>query len=206
MQISGVDERRLARGRAACNAAAVFLIIGLAIGPGALPGLAKPTRERIEKIVAGLNGNDKVIGQIRILAQDPVESASLLIAQLHPVKGVRILSWKQRKWKNTMHVVWCLRALRYLTKGVDFRAKTAYHFRSGPVETRRKWFVGGDGYLKDGTVSFFGTWMSRDSTYIAPRDAQIKIIRRWKAWYRRHGKTFHYVNPKKYESPDIWYF
>ena len=53
-------------------------------------------------------------------------------------------------------------------------------------------------------VHFFGVWMSRDSLYIAPRDAQLKIIQMWKRWYETDGKTFAY--PAFKDDPDIWYF
>jgi len=53
-------------------------------------------------------------------------------------------------------------------------------------------------------VAFFQTWMSRDSVFIAPRDAQEKIIARWRQWYQEsgsHGVGFHTC-----ESMDQWYF
>ena len=107
---------------------------------------------------------------------------------------------------DTEHVVWCLRTLRYLTLGLDFRAPTNHRFGTSEIEQNRKWFTGGEEFPKDGTVKFFGAWMSRDSLYIAPKDAQQSIIEQWKAWYRNQGKTFRYVDPNQEPNFDHWYF
>jgi hypothetical protein len=190
------------------NVAVCALVISLLAALGTQASPTKPTqRIAIEKLVKALGTDDDDLERIEILAQQPVESARLLVAELHPVTGVRILSYEQgARWKDTLHVIWCLHALRYITGGLEFRARTAHHFGSGEIEERRKWFVGGEQFPKDRTVRFFGVWMSRDSTYIAPHDAQVEIIQKWRAWYEQHGKTFAYVDPKQYQPPDVWYF
>lgn len=167
-----------------------------------------PRTASVETLVKELGSDDNEIDRMKALAQRPVEAAGLLVQELHPVSGDRILSQDQDKeeWKETEHVIWCLHALRYLTGGLEFRAKTNHHFGKGELEENRKYFVGGERFPKDGTVRFFGIWMSRDSLYIAPRDAQLLIIQRWKAWYRTNGKTFAYVDPTKKQGPDVWYF
>jgi hypothetical protein len=198
----------LALGTRRHRAALGLFLISLSATLGAQPSPAGRTQKiSIEKLVKALGSDDTDLARIRLLAREPVRSTRLLIAELHPVPGVRILpNERGTNWKDTWHVIWCLRALRYLTGGLEFRAKTAYHFGDGQIEQRRKWFVGGEEFSKDGTVRFFGVWMSRDSTYIAPRDAQAGIIRKWKAWYEQHGTTFSYVGAKAQESPDVWYF
>jgi hypothetical protein len=40
--------------------------------------------------------------------------------------------------------------------------------------------------------------------YIAPRDAQVKIIQMWKSWYETEGRNFAY--PPFKADPDIYYF
>jgi hypothetical protein len=190
-----------------CAALGLFLI-GLSATLGVQPNPVRRTRKiSIEKVVRALGSDNNDLERIRLLAREPVGSTRLLIAELHPVPGVRVLpNERGTKWKDTWHVIWCLRALRYLTGGLEFRAKTAHHFGDGQIEQRRKWFIGDEEFSRDGTVRFFGVWMSRDSTYIAPRDAQAEIIRKWKTWYEQHGTTFSYVGPKAQESPDVWYF
>jgi hypothetical protein len=64
-----------------------------------------------------------------------------------------------------------------------------------------KWFLGAD---TTNTVRFFGTWMSRDLTWVAPQDAQIRIIDKWRRWLSEHGSTFKYV--KRDDAVDDWYF
>jgi hypothetical protein len=46
--------------------------------------------------------------------------------------------------------------------------------------------------------------MSRDSLYIAPQDAQLKIIQMWKSWFETKGKTF--VYPLFKSDPGVYYF
>lgn len=159
-------------------------------------------------IIAKLGSDENDLERLKALSQRPATSARLLIAELHPVPGVRILSDEQyrEKWKDTLHVIWCIRALRYLTGGLEFTAKTNHAFGSREIEQNRKWFIGGEQFPKDGTVRFFGVWMSRDSTYIAPRDAQIEIIQNWKQWYKDDGQAFPYVDSNQKQSADVWYF
>jgi hypothetical protein len=56
------------------------------------------------------------------------------------------------------------------------RAKTTHQFGDAEVDENREWFTGGEQFPKDGTVHFFGVWVSRDSLYIAARDAQLRIL------------------------------
>ena len=189
------------------NPALVILILSLPVGPIA-QARPNPTKAiAIDELVQSLGTDDTDLERIKLLVRRPKESARLLVAGLHPVTGVRLLSGeREARWKDTLHVVWCLRALRYITGGLEFRGKTAHRFGSGEIEQRREWFVGDEQFSKDRTVRFFGVWMSRDSTYIAPRDAQIEIIHKWKEWYAQYGKTFRYVNPDQEQKWDIWYF
>jgi hypothetical protein len=190
------------------NVVVCTFVIGLLVVLGVRASPTELTRGiPIAKLVKALGSDGEDLQRIKLLAQQPVESARLLVAELHPVTGVRILSYEPRaRWEETLHVIWCLHALRYITGGLEFRARTAHDFGSGEIEERRKWFVGGEQFRKDRSVRFFGVWMSRDSTYIAPRDAQIEIIRKWKASNAQHGKTFAYVDPTQDQSPDVWYF
>jgi hypothetical protein len=160
----------------------------------------------IATVVRELGKDDDDWERIKFLAQQPAEATRLLVQELQPVTGVRILADEHYlpRWRRTEHVVWCLRALRGLTGGLDFRAKTKHEFGDTEVETNREWFTGGEQFPKDGTVHFFGVWMSRDSLYIAPRDAQLKIIQMWKNWYETEGRNFAY--PPFKNDPDIWYF
>lgn len=159
----------------------------------------------INVVVHQLGTDNNDVDRIKFLAKEPAASARLLIQELHPVNGARILGSEHHKpqWRHTEHVIWCLRALRTLS-GFEFRAKTRHNFGHSELETNREWFTGGEQYPADGTVRFYGVWMSRDSLYIAPRDAQQKIIAKWKEWYAKNGQTYTY---KAFENdPDDWYF
>ncbi len=118
-----------------------------------------------------LGSDDNDIERIKFLGREPAESARLLVLELHPVDGVRIMADEHSapRWHDTEHVVWCLRALRSLTGGMEFRAKTSHKFGDKVIERNRQEITGGKQYSTDGTVRFFGVWMSRDSLYLAPQ-------------------------------------
>ena len=101
----------------------------------------------------------------------------LLISSLKPVRRRQYVSGQYPQ------VVWNIRALRSLT-GLDFTP-----LRKQEEEAH---FLGHD--ANTDTVHFFGTWMSRDRVWVAPRDAQTAIIRKWREWLTQHGKDFEYVN------------
>ena len=45
--------------------------------------------------------------------------------------------------------------------------------------------------------------MARDADWVAPKDAQVGIIKKWQEWYARSGHTYRYVNDR---NLDDWYF
>jgi hypothetical protein len=190
----------------ACSVAIVLCLISYAHSQDHETESRIPEGMPLARVVRELGKDDSDLGRMKFLAQQPAESSRLLIQELRPVAGVRILGGEHYlpRWRETEHVIWCVRALRSLTGGLDFRAKTAHDFGDTEVERNREWFIGGEQFRKDGTVNFFGVWMSRDSLYIAPRDAQVKIIQMWRSWYETKGRNFAY--PPFKEDPDIWYF
>jgi hypothetical protein len=124
----------------------------------------------------------------QILYKKPERSTELLIAALKPTA--------RGKYLNGHHprAVWIVRALRSLT-GLDFRATTAAELTSDEAH-----FLDLNAQHQ---VLFFGTWMSRDSVWVAPKDAQIVIIKQWQDWFLRHGHNHKYVNDTNF---DHWYF
>jgi hypothetical protein len=135
-----------------------------------------------------------------IFAKKPAIAACYLINELHVVPEKWIRGSDQKSHPNTMHVVWALRALRYLTGGYNFKAETKYRFNeSSEIESNRKQFLSPE----QGEVPFFAVWMSRDSLAIAPADAQKAIIEKWIDWYQKNGSTFMY-HPAVHV--DDWYF
>src|SRR4029077_5342611 len=95
---------------------------------------------------------------------------------------------------KTPQAVWIVRALRSLT-GLDFKAKTR-----AALSSDESHFLDLDTHHR---VRFFGTWMSRDSTWVAPEDAQLSIIKQWREWFAQHGHNYKYPNNKDF---DDWYF
>lgn len=118
----------------------------------------------------------------------PRRAAELLISSLKPVRRGQYVKGKHPQ------VVWEIRALRSLT-GLDFTATTKS--KLGEDEAH---FLG---LGRNGEVHFFGTWMSRDRVWVAPVDAQIAIIGKWREWLETSGSTFAYANDRNF---DHWYF
>jgi hypothetical protein len=194
-----------------CASLAVVLLwlIPYAASQDHAPEAKIPSGTSVATVVSDLGRDAKDLGdleRIKFLARQPAEAAGLLVQELRPVAAVRILGNEHSlaQWRDAEHVVWCLRALRSLTGGLDFRAETTHVFGDTEIEENREWFTGGEQFPKDRTVHFFGVWMSRDSLYIAPEDAQRRIIQMWKSWYKGKGKDFAY--PPFRDDPDIWYF
>ena len=189
---------------------ASILIAAALTGAGASSPLKCGTNAPVTEAIAGLMGDRSALSdRLSVLSHNPVDAACRLIASLHVVGDTHVAGYEQGRHRDTMRVIWALRALRYLTDCQDFRAPT----HENPAtwsELRRDWL------LRDSTgapianwkpadgVPFFRTWMSRDSVFIAPRDAQARIIARWRQWYQKSGRQgahFHAC-----ESMDEWYF
>lgn len=131
-------------------------------------------------------GGDDYEQDFKIFSQHPQRSTELLIKSLRPVR--------RGKYRAHPRVVWYIRALRFLTRS-DFKGRT-----DGRLTDDEKNFLV---YDEGRRVKFFGTWMSRDIAFVAPKDAQIKIIRQWRDWFTRNGKTHNYSD----STPlDDWYF
>ena len=137
------------------------------------------------------------------LAEHPREAVAMLVANLHPI--ARKAYYPGTKTTDSRHVIACLRALRYLT-GKTFTAKT-----NARLTEDEKQFLDFNTEMHDvnptHNIHFFGVWMSRDAEFVAPTDAQRKIILQWRRWQRTYGGTFHYVPAKRpLDVKDRWYW
>jgi hypothetical protein len=135
----------------------------------------------------------------RELAKCPQQAASSLIGNLHVISEKVIKPTEAEQHQEAMHIIWCIRALRYITNGMDFTSKTDYTPEEYEREYRWQFLTAKHGH----EVPFFSVWMSRDIVYLAPEDAQVEIIRKWQYWYSAKGTIYHY---KPSESIDDWYF
>jgi hypothetical protein len=154
---------------------------------------------------SGLSDEIKKLGRgwddfkiVEELAKTPQISTRLLVSELHPISETRILNGQEDQ--DAEHVLWCIRALRYLTGGKEFCAKTDHRFGSSEEEQRRKYWI----YFHHKTcASFFAMWPSRGSEYIAPEDAQKVIIEKWRDWFAKEGDSFDY-KPLHDPKPEDW--
>jgi hypothetical protein len=141
------------------------------------------------------------------LAEHPKEAAALLLEELHPVPETVIVNWEADNpaHAETLHVLWCLRALTFVTGGRTFTAKTSEVFGSTDLEETRRYFL--TLYLGDGTVRFFAVRMSTAAILIAPQDAQLEILRRWREWFQNESKPADFAPiPDGLTNYEDWYF
>jgi hypothetical protein len=154
----------------------------------------------VQKLTEEVKNFDETIAVLDSLAKKPSVAVGCLIKELHTVNEVKMLSGELEKpeHKETDRVVWCIRALRYIT-GKDFRGKTTHQFRKD--EEERKYWVTLES--PKGRLRFFCVHMAVNSTYFAPKDAQQSIIDQWKKWYRREGEKASYNPVLEFND---WYF
>ena len=145
----------------------------------------KETDSLIASTIRNIGGADYE-QDLKTFAQHPARATELLIKSLRPVR--------RGKYRKHPDVIWYIRALRFLTK-LDFKART-----NGRLNEDEKNFLV---YDEQRRVKFFGTWMSRDIAFVAPKDAQINIIRQWRDWFTTNGKTHNYASATPL---DDWYF
>lgn len=145
----------------------------------------------------GSAGNNDVT-DVKELATNPRVSAGLLIADLHTIPDSEKAAKEDQP--STEHVFWMIRALRYLTGGMDFCGTSRHSFGSSDEEQNRKYWLT-FGHKK--CLSFFALWPSRGRWYIAPSDAQKNIIAQWQRWYATYGEKFEY-KPLQNPAPEKW--
>ena len=93
-----------------------------------------------------------------------------------------------------------IRALRYLTGGMDFCAQSQHRFGNSEEEKNRKYWLT---FAHKECLTFFALWPSRGRLYLAPLDAQKNIINQWQHWYATSGAEFKY-KPLQDPPPEKW--
>lgn len=158
--------------------------------------ISPPIRKLVTRL--GIPGNNDM-EDVKRLSRTPYASAGELISQLHTIKDPdkTIVGYGSIRFN---HLIWAIAALRYITGGMDFCASTKWKLASQNNESYRSYWLH---FSDKNCVTFFSVWPSRDQYYVAPIDAQKQIIKAWKHWYIKKGKTFNYkplVNP----MPSQW--
>jgi hypothetical protein len=173
-----------------------------------------PKRDPIREAVRGLgrNGVDSY-STLKFLAKEPRSAVTALVEELavirHPQSfNPRMLDEPGPRAQEMSHAIWCVRGLDYLT-GLRFLAPSRHRFTRR--ELQRRAMLLREGPAEDETAPgraigkqfpFFATWMSRDTSFIAPEDAQREIIAQWRAWLTAHGATHRYEPDESWD----WYF
>jgi hypothetical protein len=148
-----------------------------------------PSDADIQTAIGKLASKDRESEKaFQVLYKNPEHSTELLLSTLKPTARGEYISGQHPQ------AVWVIRALRSLT-GLDFRATTTEKLSGDEAH-----FLN---LNKQNQIEFFGTWMSRDSVWVAPTDAQAAIIKQWQDWFAQHGHHHKYVNDTNF---DHWYF
>ena len=180
--------------------ALVLLLFALFAVPLALaqqaPAKGTVTLEqRIARL--GTPANDDV-ADVKQLASSPRVSTGLLISDLHPIPDSEKFAKADKPPME--HVLWLIRALRYVTGGKDFCAPSKHVFATSREEQNRKYWLA---FAHQECLTFFASWPSRGRWYIAPEDTQKRIIEQWRHWYATSGAEFDY-KPLQNPPPEKW--
>jgi hypothetical protein len=179
----------------------LILELGALLGVGFLfCGADQGGEEKRVSIVVkslGIGDSSQIYERLEELEKNPTESVRLLISELSPIHNVvRIPPEEAHRFHKALHVVWCIRALRYLT-GQTFSGATSYRF-VGRNNVRQSVLQ-----AEDGGVSFFGVRMAHDVIYLAPLDAQLEIIHKWKRWFGENARIIRFEGRRDFNE---WYF
>jgi hypothetical protein len=164
-------------------------------------------RSEIDQIVKNLGDttkrNQDLKENISLLQQLKPHSkiaVAILLEELKPVAIVKLDDPSNASIKNreAHHVMWCFRALYYLT-GQKILAYSSYKLTDSEYDTNRSGLAVRD----NGKWAFFTEWMSRGTVYFAPIDAQEKIIRDWKIWAKQNLDSYSFPQNVAF---DEWYF
>ena len=184
--------------------AAVAILVSVTISAPALSEETAAQTLKLEDVVTSLGTDEQKIGpDFQELVKDPHLSVALLIKELHPIE--RKAYFENKKTAESRHILYCLRALHYLT-GNTFSAKTKFKLTDD-----EKQFLDFNTQMHDTnpshTLHFFGVWMSRNADFVAPEDTQRMIIKMWKDWQKENGNTFQFKTSKKLmDAVDDWYW
>jgi len=175
---------------------AILASFALAQGASANQGGQRTLQQEVKHL--GLPGNDD-FADVKRLARTPSASAGFLVSELHVLEHPeRTIVGDENAYIG--HVLWSIRALRYITGGKDFCAPTKWKAGSAYEEGIRSYWLH---FSSKRCVTFFATWPSRGRTYIAPEDAQKEIIAKWKRWFAAKGASFDY-KPLRHPKPEQW--
>jgi hypothetical protein len=155
----------------------------------------------LQEIVRNLGlskSSKKIMDDIHKIATTPRESAKLLIEEIHIIPDD--VAYEKQDSSNMDHVIWSLDALRYITGGKEFCSRTRHRFLETEEEKNRAYWL----ELTHGKcLTFFAIWPSRGRIYLAPRDAQARIIALWGDWYKRHARDYSF-HPLVKPEPQDW--
>lgn len=131
-----------------------------------------------------------------ILSKNKKTAVLHLLEELKPIKESNLSTELNSKNAEGLHVVWCIRALRFFTGCMFFTEKAKDRF-AAKDQIRIMLLT----QKKDNEYTFFAASAARDKIYIAPIYAQKVIIKKWNEWFKQNGEGFEY---KTCKDVSIW--
>lgn len=128
------------------------------------------------------------------LSQDSYHATGCIISELAIVNEKELyLNDENYRFVHSFKVVQMVRALRYMT-GLDMAVKiTEQKFNQEYNDNSdNSYKIFGMGNVEPNHVPFFAARMSINAIYLAPEYIQVEIIKKWKRWYAKYGKTYNY--------------
>jgi hypothetical protein len=154
----------------------------------------------IAEIVGNLGRHDLPTdsADYEALCSNPRLSCRILIDSIWVIQDP--MNAMERDSLGTTHMLTIIGMLHCLSGGLQFSAKSNYDFsRTVPDEYRRDWLD----LDQDDRLLFLAYWLSHEQLFIAPEDAQAKIIKEWRNWFKKLSSDYVF---KPIQGVDFYYW
>lgn len=181
----------------------IFTMLILSLVSSALYAAENEDLVRIVKNIGKTIGYEtdtkKQAEEFYVLSKNRLAAIRQLLNELKPVNESIILTDASAKNTEGLHVVWSIRALRFLSGCMFFTEKAEEDRFTTDDQIRTMLLM----QKKDNEYSFFAGSAGRDKIYIAPMYVQKAIIRKWQNWFNKKDDKFDTINCR---DINIWYF
>lgn len=127
------------------------------------------------------------------------DAIKILLSELKPIREKVILIEQKAHSVEGLHIVWCIRALRFLN-GCTFFTEEAKEDRYTDEDQIRILLLM---QKKANKYTFFATSAIHDKIYVAPIYAQESIIKQWNDWFKKYSGQLKNENCR---DAIVWYY
>lgn len=160
----------------------------------------------IDKIVKNLGNSEGYETDVRKQAEDFYHlsmnrnvAIKILLSELKPINK-KVIQIEQKGYGvEGLHIVWCIRALRFLS-GCTFFTEEAKEDRNKEKNQIRILLLM---QKRANEYTFFATSANQDKIYVAPMYAQESIIKKWNDWFKKQSGQ---LKNKNCRDVIAWYY